>query len=103
MSLEGVDATGGSQACDEGRGEGDGEAAASESCVRDAGGAAVATLVEERQTKSTIARGREGEAAAAGFIILLERDILQVIKGGNSTTETTTIPLPNVLISGGFL
>ncbi len=46
VSLEGVDAAGGSQACDEGRGEGDGEAAASQSCVPDAGGAAVATVVK---------------------------------------------------------
>ena len=37
-------AAGGSQACGEGRGEGDGGAA--ESCVRDAGGAAVAAVVE---------------------------------------------------------
>ena len=37
--LEGVDAAGGSQACGEGRGEGDGGAA--ESGVRDAGDAAV--------------------------------------------------------------
>ena len=43
-SLEGVDAAGGSQACGEGRGEGDGGAA--ESCVRDAGGAAVAAVVK---------------------------------------------------------
>jgi len=41
--LESVDAAGGSQACGEGRGEGDGGAAVSGSCVRDA---AVAAVVE---------------------------------------------------------
>ena len=41
-SLEGVDAAGGSQACGEGRGEGDGGAAVSECSVWDVVGAAMA-------------------------------------------------------------
>ena len=66
-SLESEDAAGGSQACGEGHGEGDGGAAescvqddggAAESCVQDDGGAAVAAVVE------SFAGSLDGEAGA---------------------------------------
>ena len=62
-SLEGEDAAGGSQACGEGHVEGNGGAAASESCVWDAGGAAVAAVVD------SIAGSLGGEAGALLLLI----------------------------------
>ena len=64
---EGVDGAGGSQACGDGRGEGDGGATVSASCVRDAGGTNVAAVVE------SFAGSMVGDGRSSSFALLLSR------------------------------